>query len=187
MEIIDIGILIILALPAVIGVLYGFLKIVFSIVAWTLASAISVKFGAYFAPMLSGLTETVLLQKVLAFVAVFIISLMILTGIAFLIMKLLGRTGLTGTDRILGLFFGLGLGGFIVSVIIFLAGFTALPKEQWWRDSVMLPPFQLIAVWGHQFLPEDFANHHGFETENAVEKVKKVEDLEVTKKISETG
>ncbi|MBT7951543.1 MAG: CvpA family protein [Gammaproteobacteria bacterium] len=169
MQTVDICILVLLALPAIVGVLYGFLNIVFSIVAWTLASVIAVKFGAYFTPMLASLTETVLLQKVLAFIGVFIISLMILTGIAYFIMKLLGRTGLTGADRILGLFFGFALGGFIVAVIIFMAGFTALPKEQWWRDSIMIEPFQVISDWGHQFLPEDFANHHGYETEQIAE------------------
>ena len=107
MQTVDIGIIVLLALPAIIGVLYGFLNIVFSIVAWVLASAIAVKFGAYFAPMLESLITAVLLQKILAFIAVFIISLMILTGIGFLIMKLLGRTGLTGADRLLGLFFGM--------------------------------------------------------------------------------
>ncbi len=164
MQTVDIGILVLLVLPAIIGVFYGFLNIVFSIVAWILALVIAVKFGAYFTPMLASLTETVLLQKVLAFVGVFIISLMIFTGIAYFVMKLLGRTGLTGADRILGLFFGFGLGGFIVAVIVFMAGFTALPKEQWWRDSLVIQPFQLIADWGHQFLPTDFAEHHGYET-----------------------
>jgi membrane protein required for colicin V production len=171
MQTVDIGILVLLALPAIVGVLYGFLNIVFSIVAWTLASVIAVKFGVYFTPMLASLTETVLLQKILAFIGVFIISLMILTGIAYLIMKLLGRTGLTGADRILGLFFGFALGGFIVAVIIFMAGFTALPKEQWWRESVMIQPFQLISDWGHQFLPEDFANHHGYDTKDDTEQL----------------
>lgn len=171
MQNVDIGILVLLALPAIIGVFYGFLNIVFSIVAWTLASVIAVKFGAYFAPMLAGLTETILLQNILAFIAVFIVSLMILTGIAFLIMKLLGRTGLTGADRILGLIFGFGLGGVIVAVIIFLAGFTAMPKEQWWRESIMIEPFQLVAVWGHQFLPEDIAEHHSFETGEEAEQI----------------
>jgi membrane protein required for colicin V production len=181
MESVDIGILVLLALPAIIGVLYGFLNIIFSIVVWSLASAIAVKFGPYFSPMIAGLTEAVILQKILAFVAVFIVSLMILTGIAFLIMKLLGRTGLTSADRILGLFFGIGLGGFIISVIIFLAGFTALPKEQWWRDSLMISPFQVIAIWGHQFLPEDFADHHSFEVDededDETEKPKVIENI----------
>lgn len=166
---VDIGIIIILALPALIGVLYGFLNIIFSLIAWTLASVIATRFGSHFAPMLESLTDTVLLQKVLAFVAVFIISLMILTGLAFLISKLLGRTGLTGADRILGLFFGFGLGGFIVAVIVFMAGFTALPKESWWRDSLLIEPFQLIAEWGQQYLPEDFAEHHDYPLSEAVE------------------
>ena len=129
MQTVDICILVLLALPAIVGVLYGFLNIVFSIVAWTLASVIAVKFGAYFTPMLASLTETVLLQKVLAFIGVFIISLMILTGIAYFIMKLLGRTGLTGADRILGLFFGFALGGFIVAVIIFLRALLHCQKN----------------------------------------------------------
>ncbi len=171
MQIVDIGILVLLALPGIVGVLYGFLNIVFSIVAWTLASIIAVKFGSYFTPMLASLTETVLLQKVLAFIGVFIISLMILTAIAYFIMKLLGRTGLTGADRILGLFFGFTLGGFIIAVIIFMAGFTALPKEQWWADSVMIQPFQLIAEWGHQYLPEDFVDHHGYESGEPIEQL----------------
>ena len=163
MQSVDIGIIVLLALPAIIGVLYGFLNIVFSIAAWTLASVVAAKFSNYFAPMLSGLTETVILQKILAFIGLFIVSLLILSALAYLIMKLLGRTGLTGADRILGLFFGLGLGGFIVAVIVFLAGFTALPREQWWQDAKTIEPFQLIAVWAQQFLPEDIATHHNYD------------------------
>ena len=169
MHAIDIGIIIILALPAIIGVLYGFLNIIFSLIAWTLASIIATKFGSHFAPMLESLTDTLLLQKILAFIAVFIISLMILSALAFLISKLLGRTGLTAADRILGLFFGFALGGFIVAVIVFLAGFTALPNESWWTDSLLLEPFQLIGEWGQQFLPEDFAEHHEYQSTDVVE------------------
>ena len=33
----------------------------------------------------------------------------------------------------------------------------------------MIEPFQVISDWGHQFLPEDFANHHGYETEQIAE------------------
>lgn len=140
------------------------------------------KVRAHFAPMLESITDTLLLQKVLAFIAVFIISLVILSILGFFIMKLLGRTGLTGADRILGLFFGFGLGGFIVAVVVFLAGFTALPKEGWWNDSVIIPPFQLIAEWGHQYLPDDFADHHDYriEQEEIIDQVETEASPEVT-------
>jgi membrane protein required for colicin V production len=169
MQTVDIGILVLLALPAIIGVLYGFLKIAFSIVVWILASIIAAKFGDNFVPVVAKLTDTSWLQEPLAFVAVFILSLIILSIIAYFITKLLGQSGLTGADRILGLFFGLGLGGFIVAVIVFLAGFTNLHREDWWRNSLMIEPFQLIAVWGEQFLPEELASEHGYETEQLAE------------------
>ncbi len=108
MQTVDIGILIIITLPALVGVLYGFLNIVFSLLAWTLALGISIKFSFLFAPMFENSVEMPIVRNMLAFIGLFIVSLMILTSIGFLIVKLLGRTGLTGADRILGLFFWYG-------------------------------------------------------------------------------
>ena len=162
MQAIDIGILIILALPTLVGVMYGFLNILFSIIAWILAIGIAAKFGSFFSPMLADYVDTVLIRDMLAFSGLFIVSLMLLTLLGYFIVKLLGRTGLTGADRILGLFFGMGLGIVIVSVIVFLAGFTALPEAPWWRSAILLEPFQHIAMWAHGFLPTNIAGYHGY-------------------------
>ncbi len=78
-------------------------------------------------------------------------------------MKLLGRTGLTAADRILGLFFGMGLGGLIVAVIIFLAGFTAFPQEPWWEESKLVDPFEHISIWSSHYLPESITDYHSYE------------------------
>ncbi|HSR61811.1 MAG TPA: CvpA family protein [Gammaproteobacteria bacterium] len=163
MQIADILILVLFALPALVGVFYGFLNIAFSLLAWTLALGVSAKFTPYFSPMLSSWIETPLIRVVLAFVGLFIISLIILTGIGFLIVKLLGRTGLTATDRILGLFFGMGLGTAIITVVVFLAGFTALPAEDWWQESRLVGPFERLSIWGERFLPESMVEYHGYE------------------------
>jgi membrane protein required for colicin V production len=163
MQTADIIILVVIALPALVGVIYGFLNIAFSMLAWALALGISAKFSSYFSVMLEASVETPFLRSVLAFVGLFIISLIILTAIGFLIVKLLGRTGLTATDRILGLFFGMGLGAVIVVVVVFLAGFTALPSEVWWDRSLILQPFERISIWAQQFLPESMAKYHGYE------------------------
>lgn len=162
MQVADIIILVVLLLPALVGALYGFLNIVFSIVAWTLALGISIKFGGLFSPLLEGYVETALIRDVLAFMGLFIVSLMILTGIAYFIVKLLGRTGLTAADRILGFFFGIGLGGAIISVVVFLAGFTALPRESWWQSSVLVQPFEAISLWAQRFLPDNVVKYHSF-------------------------
>ena len=163
MQTVDIAILLIVALPAIAGVIYGFLNIIFSLLAWALALGISIKFSPAFTPLLEASVNTPVLRTILAFVGLFVISLMILTGIGFLIVKLLGRTGLTAADRILGLFFGIALGGIIVEVIVFLGGFTELPQEPWWGDSRVIQPFERVAVWSGQYMPENISNYHGYE------------------------
>lgn len=160
----DIIILVIIALPALVGLLYGFLNIAFSLLAWTLAIVLSAKFTPVFSPLLENFIQQPLLRMVLAFVGLFVISLVILTGIGFLIVKLLGRTGLTATDRILGLFFGMGLGAVIVQVMVFMAGFTALPGEDWWNRSLIMQPFERVSVWAERYLPDSIARYHSYET-----------------------
>ena len=171
MQAVDIAILLIVALPAIAGVIYGFLNIIFSLLAWALALGISIKFSPAFTPLLEASVDTPILRTILAFVGLFVISLVILTGIGFLIVKLLGRTGLTAADRMLGLFFGIALGGIIVEVIVFLGGFTKLPQEPWWNDSRVIKPFERVAVWSGQYLPENISDSHGYEisTQGTVE------------------
>lgn len=169
MGVIDIVILVAILIPALVGVIYGFLNIVLSIVAWVIALGISVKFSSYFAPLLAAYVETELLRNALAFIGLFMLTLMIFTGLGYFMVKLLGRTGLTAADRILGLLFGTGLGGAIVAVMIFLAGFTDLSSELWWQQSLLVKPFENTAVWGRQFIPENIAKYHHYGDETIVE------------------
>lgn len=162
MELTDIILLLVLLLPGIIGALYGFLNIIFSIVAWGIAFGISFKFGADVAPMLSNYIETPLLRNIAAFAGLFISSLMIFSLLSFFIVKLMGKAGLTATDRVLGFFLGIGLGGFIITFGVFLAGFTGFPEEPWWISSLMIEPFQRIAEWSHVYLPEDISSFHGY-------------------------
>lgn len=162
MQTADIVVLVTLIIPGLIGALYGFLNIVFSIIAWVLAFGISFKFGALITPVLASYIETPLIRNILAFSGLFLISLLIFSLVGFFIVKLLGRAGLTAVDRMLGFFLGIGLGGFIIAVVVFMAGFTAFPEEGWWRNSVTIKPFEHIAVWSHRFLPDNIAEYHGY-------------------------
>ena len=163
MQTADVLLLIALLLPAVVGVIYGFLNIAFSIIAWVLAIGVSAKFSSNFSPLLENVVSTPILRDVLAFVGLFIISLVIFTALGYFIVKLLGRTGLTAADRILGFFFGFGLGSAIVTILVFLAGFTALPAEPWWRSSLLIDPFQKICIWSQRFFPESVVKYHSYE------------------------
>ena len=162
----DIVILCLIALPTIVGVFYGFLNILFSLLSWAVSLGLSVKLVPYFSPLLENYVDTPILRIILAFIGLFILSLLIMSGISFLIVKLLGRTGLTAADRILGLFFGMGLGGVIVVVIVFLAGFTAFPQEPWWEESKLAEPFERISEWSSRFLPESITEYHSYDRAN---------------------
>ena len=159
----DITILCVVLLPTIVGVIYGFLNIIFSFVAWLVSLGLAVKFVPYLSPYLDNYIDTPMLRIVLAFVVLFILCLLILSGLSYFVIKLLGKTGLTAADRILGLFFGMGLGVLIVTVVVFLAGFTALPKEAWWEESKLMKPFENISVWSSSFLGESVTKYHSYE------------------------
>lgn len=166
MQTVDIIILVVLVLPALVGVLYGFLNILFSIIAWLFALGISMKFGNFLSPLFSSFIASAMIRDILAFISLFIISLMIFTALGYFIIKLLGRSGLTAADRILGFFFGASLGAAIVAVAVFLAGFTSVSEEAWWRNSRFLEPFERIAIWSHQFLPDNVVENHRYGSVN---------------------
>ena len=99
------------------GMLYGLLNVLFSIAAWIMAGITATKLSGYFSPLLDDYLEPVL-REIVAFAGVFIISLVLFTMLGYFIVKLLGRTGLTAADRILGFFFGIGLGGAIITILV---------------------------------------------------------------------
>ncbi len=74
MQTADIIILVVIAIPALAGVIYGFLNIVFSLLAWALALGIAAKFTPWFSPMLEASIETPILRLILAFAGLFIQS-----------------------------------------------------------------------------------------------------------------
>ena len=160
----DITILCVILLPTIAGVIYGFLNIVFSLISWLVSLGLAVKLVPYFSPLLENYIDTPILRVILGFVVLFILCLLILSGLSYFVIKLLGKTGLTAADRILGLFLGMGLGVLIVAVVVFLAGFTAFPKEVWWKESRLMQPFVILCVWSSNFLGESVTKYHSYES-----------------------
>tara|TARA_B100000959_G_C14768721_1_gene536552 strand:+ start:339 stop:836 length:498 start_codon:yes stop_codon:yes gene_type:complete len=159
----DIAILCVILLPTIVGVIYGFLNIIFSLISWLVSLGLAVKLVPYFSPLLDNYVDTPILRIILVFIVLFILCLLIMSGLSYFVIKLLGKTGLTAADRILGLFFGMGLGVLVVAVVVFLAGFTAFPKEIWWKESKLMKPFEILSIWGSNYLGESVTKYHSYE------------------------
>ena len=138
----DYAILAIIGLSALISLVRGFVKEVLSLIIWIAAVWIGLEFSRGLSVYLEPYITSPSLRIGAAFVALFVLTLVIGGIINYLAGQLVGRTGLTGTDRLVGVLFGVGRGLVVVAVVVLAAGLTAIPREQWWRDSVMVHQIQ---------------------------------------------
>jgi len=160
---IDFVILGIVALSAVISLFRGFVKEAISLATWIVAFWVSLGYASAFSQILPAALEDGTLRIGIAFAVLFIITLIVGGVINVLAGQMVKRTGLSGTDRSLGVVFGLARGLLLVAVLVLLAALTAMPQEPWWQDSLLLGHFERLAIWLRDFLPEDLANHFVFQ------------------------
>jgi membrane protein required for colicin V production len=102
------------------------------------------------------------LRLIVAFFVLFVLSLVAFTLVIFFAGKLVEKTGLTGADRVIGVFFGVARGVLIVTALVALAGYTQLPQADVWRDSLLVSYFQPVAVWLIDFLPAEYTKNFMF-------------------------
>jgi membrane protein required for colicin V production len=97
-----------------------------------------------------------------AFAALMLVSLVVGGLVNFLVIQLVERTGLSGTDRLIGMVFGLARGVLVIAVLVLVAGLTPFPGDPWWQESRLIPYFEELALWLGELLPEDIAERFDY-------------------------
>lgn len=150
---VDYAVLAIVALSVVIGVVRGFVREVLSLLVWAAAFWVAFMFVDPLSLWLARWIALPSAQVVAAFAMLFLATLAIGGMINYLASELVARTGLGGTDRMVGVAFGAVRGMAVVVVLVLLAGFTPLPRDGWWQQSALLPVFERSAHWAARYLP----------------------------------
>jgi membrane protein required for colicin V production len=91
-------------------------------------------------------------------VVVFLGVLIVTTGAAVLLAKIMQAVGLGSLDRTLGGLFGLLRGLIIVVAFALAAGLTAAPRQPFWRNSATGPALEGAALALKPWLPPAFGD-----------------------------
>jgi membrane protein required for colicin V production len=159
---IDYALIGIVAISSIIGLFRGLIKEAFSLVIWVSAAWVALSFSRNFSPLLKDLIESPSIRISVAGCILFFITLIFGALISYLLTELVKKTGLTGSDRLLGMVFGIARGLVICAIAVMLAGLTPLPEESWWNESSLIPHFQSLAVWVRDHIPSGLLDNINF-------------------------
>ncbi len=148
----DYAIMAIIALSVIISLIRGFVREALSLATWAAAGWLAVKFSS---PLANSLVfiKTASLRLPVAFGILFLLALIVGAIVNYLLSQLVDRTGLSGTDRMLGIAFGASRGILLVGLMLVLGNLTELPKTPLWKDSLLIPYFTPVEKWLDGFVP----------------------------------
>ena len=163
---IDYAILGIVGISGVISLMRGFIREALSLAGWIAAFFVALAFSGVVARWLEGYVSVPSVRVGIAFAGIFF-GVLLLGGI---VLRLAGlvveKTGMSGTDRTLGIMFGVLRGIVITASLVLLAGLTSLPRDPWWSQSVLLPHLVELANEISASLPPDVQEQIRFDSES---------------------
>ncbi|MFJ2390180.1 CvpA family protein, partial [Pseudomonas koreensis] len=149
---VDWAIVAIIAISALISLSRGFVKEALSLVTWIIAGAVAWMFGGSLSEYLAGYIETPSARVIAGCAIMFVATLIVGAMINYLIGELVRVTGLSGTDRFLGMAFGAARGVLLVVVAVGLLSLGPVQQDGWWKESQLVPKFLLVADWSKNLI-----------------------------------
>lgn len=147
MALVDWVIVGIIVMSALVSIKRGFVKEALSLATWIAAFVIGRVFAGQLSTLLTGYVDTASVRLGIAFAVLFIATLIVGAMVNHLISEFVKMTGLSGTDRVFGMVFGVARGCVIVLVLVMLLYPTPLSEDSWWQDSLLIPQFGRVVEW----------------------------------------
>ncbi len=155
----DFVIIAIVVISAIIGVVRGFVREAISLGFLIIAFWLGYTYSEQLGELLNGHVANPNIRLVVGFFAIFVIVLIIGSFISFLLVKLVHKTGLSGTDRLIGFIFGLLRGILLIALLLLLAKATGFDNTSWYKNSMLIPYFKDLVSWLQSLLPTSIEQH----------------------------
>jgi len=152
----------IVGLSLLFGLWRGVVGEIIALVAWILAIVAAVEFGSTVGhTAFAGLADPAV-RTLAGCVVIFVGVLVVMALFRMVIRSMVKALGLTVSDRILGMIFGLVRGLLVCMVLVGLGGMTSAPLQPWWRQATLAAPLETAVLAAKPWLPDDLAKRIRF-------------------------
>ena len=118
------------------GMWRGLVREIMSFAGWVIAFLAANLFAAPLAELLPASLSRPEYRSMVAFVAIFMVTLIVCALGAVWLAKMVQAAGLGSLDRVFGALFGLLRALIIVVAVAIVAGFTSVPRSAAWKDAL---------------------------------------------------
>lgn len=151
---IDYVIIGLIGLSVITGLFRGFVKELVALSVWIVAIWLALHYWQMASNWLQPYIADKTIRTIAAFVGILVATVILGGLLNTLLSFILHRSGLSGTDRILGMGFGLVRGVFIVSLLMLVLKMTSMPYQEYQRQSVLYAQFNPLVDWLYGFTPD---------------------------------
>lgn len=144
----------VIALSVITGLFRGFIKELIAMCVWILAIWLAFTYSGLLDPWLQSYIHDKTLRTGVAFVAILLATILAGGLCNALLSFILQRTGLSGTDRLLGMGFGFVRGVFIVALLMVVVKITVTPDQTYIKESRLYAKFDPLVDWLYGFMPD---------------------------------
>ncbi|MBO9537515.1 CvpA family protein [Herbaspirillum sp.] len=162
MTIFDYLVLLVMVCSVIIGTLRGLVREVLSLASWVVALVVANAYGEALAAMLPEAVPGESTRLIVAFIALFIGTRLLMALVSRTLSELIKASGLTLVDRGFGSLFGVARGALVVVAVALLCGTTSIPQQPFWKEAMLSPWVEQAALAVMPYLPGKFAEHVSF-------------------------
>ncbi|KAF1056224.1 MAG: Colicin V production protein [Pseudomonas delhiensis] len=142
----------IIVVSSLISLSRGFVKEALSLLTWIVAGSVAWMFGGALSEHLAPYIQLPSGRVIAACALLFIATLLVGALVNFIISELVRVTGMSGTDRVLGMAFGGARGVLLVVLLVGLLSLAPVQQDPWWQQSVLVPHFLMVADWSKNII-----------------------------------
>ena len=162
MAVFDYVVIGIVALSLILGLWRGVVSELIALAAWILAFMAALEFGTQAGQQLFAGIADPALRALAGCAAVFIGVLVLMSLVRLAVRSMVKALGLSLSDRLLGMVFGLARGLLVVLVLVAAGGLTSAPQQTWWKQAVLAQPLETAVLVAKPWLPVDLAKRIRF-------------------------